>query len=289
MSNYWFLYNTTTGAITETHLTTAEQWTNIPSGQGVIGPYPQATASATVQDAYNNPNRYLVQNGTLMLQPYFTITSTSTAITATLNNPPTPAPTSATFTIAGTNFTANITNNVATLTYSLKSEIANQAISVQATALGCVAGTGTIGGSSVPSANLMAKANADGSVTIKTTSKSEVKNYYFAHDPSSVDILTDIGNMDDVFASMLGKLMTWAQNATYAPLSLTADEQNAITQFNSQYVPLLRVKLADMAPATGSQTVQNNRWPAILSHKSTINTNADSCLSSLSDPDVTKA
>lgn len=70
--NYWFLYNYTTGTITQPYLGNADQWTNIPSGQGVIGPFSQASATAAVQDAYTNPQLYTVQSGQLVQAANYT-------------------------------------------------------------------------------------------------------------------------------------------------------------------------------------------------------------------------
>lgn len=66
MANYFFLYNTTTGVITQPYLGNADTWTNIPTGQSVLGVFPQEEASDTIRDAYNNPNYYLVQSNALV-------------------------------------------------------------------------------------------------------------------------------------------------------------------------------------------------------------------------------
>ncbi len=64
--NYFFLYVVSTGEIyTTPYFGNAIEWTNIPEGCAVIGPFDSATASATVKDAYLHPNYYIVQNGVL--------------------------------------------------------------------------------------------------------------------------------------------------------------------------------------------------------------------------------
>ena len=61
--NYWFLYLLTTGEIyTSPYLGNASEWTNIPAGCAVLGPFEETAASAIVKDAYLHPNYYLVQN-----------------------------------------------------------------------------------------------------------------------------------------------------------------------------------------------------------------------------------
>ena len=65
--NYWFLYLLTTGEIyTSPYLGNATEWTNIPAGCAVLGPFDSATASAIVKDVYTHPNYYSVQNGSLV-------------------------------------------------------------------------------------------------------------------------------------------------------------------------------------------------------------------------------
>lgn len=65
--NYWFLYTIATGAIYGTpYLGNAKEWTNIPAGCAVLGPFDSTTASATVKDAYTHPNYYLVQSGSIV-------------------------------------------------------------------------------------------------------------------------------------------------------------------------------------------------------------------------------
>lgn len=64
--NYWFLYLLTTGEIyTSPYLGNAKEWTNIPDGCMILGPFDETVASATVKDAFVHPNYYFVQKGEL--------------------------------------------------------------------------------------------------------------------------------------------------------------------------------------------------------------------------------
>ncbi|GIM47049.1 hypothetical protein DNHGIG_25980 [Collibacillus ludicampi] len=68
--NYWFLYNLSDGSIFGApYLGIAEEWTNIPSGCGVLGPLPKDSAPEEVVDAFNNPQYYMVQNDELVQKP----------------------------------------------------------------------------------------------------------------------------------------------------------------------------------------------------------------------------
>jgi hypothetical protein len=69
--NYWFLYKLDTGEIYGSpYLGSAEEWTNIPDGCGVIGPFPKDSASQEVVDAFNNSKDYKVVDGQLVHSPY---------------------------------------------------------------------------------------------------------------------------------------------------------------------------------------------------------------------------
>lgn len=68
--NYWFLYNLTTGEFYGSpYLGNADEWTNIPVGCSVLGPFDEATATTTIKDAYIHPNYYLVQAGAIAAKP----------------------------------------------------------------------------------------------------------------------------------------------------------------------------------------------------------------------------
>lgn len=82
MNNYWFLYNLATGEIYGSpYLGTANEWTNIPAGCGVLGPFSEGfipnpdvkinelPVTPEVISAYLHPNYYLVQAGAIVAKP----------------------------------------------------------------------------------------------------------------------------------------------------------------------------------------------------------------------------
>lgn len=65
--NYWFLYNMADGSIYgQPYLGNADEWTNIPTGCAVLGPFDEAKAGTTVKDAFAHPNYYIAQNDNLV-------------------------------------------------------------------------------------------------------------------------------------------------------------------------------------------------------------------------------
>ena len=148
---YWFLYDNTTGIIQQPPRQAATNpWPTPPNSWNVAS---FATTDTTAILAAANPAWYLI-NGSpaaLVLQSYWTVTateSTSTAgeytLTATLNNPPSTAPTSATFTVAGGTIDAAISSDTATATIQLHETVTSQPVAVTVSASGTVSGSTTI-------------------------------------------------------------------------------------------------------------------------------------------------
>lgn len=70
--NYWFLYKLDTGEIYGApYLGSVEEWSNVPDGCGVIGPFPVDSAPLEVVDAFQNPQYYLVQDEKLVQIPNY--------------------------------------------------------------------------------------------------------------------------------------------------------------------------------------------------------------------------
>ena len=143
---FYFLYNSTTGQILATNTSGFTPGT----GEAVLGPLGSTDTNAVV--AYQYPQRFLVQGSppALVEQPFWSLASTVSSgtytITATLNNPPTTPPTSATLMVAGGTLTASVSSNQATFTVALHPSIAGQQILATVSASGTVSESVTLGG-----------------------------------------------------------------------------------------------------------------------------------------------
>lgn len=62
--NFFFIYNLSDGSHYSHYLGSAEEWTNVPDGCGVIGPIPNT--ESIVDDAFQYPHRYSVKDGQLI-------------------------------------------------------------------------------------------------------------------------------------------------------------------------------------------------------------------------------
>lgn len=266
--NYWFLYTLNTGKIySSPYLGSAEEWTNIPDGCGAIGPFSQDTAPKEVLDAYQNPNKYLVKDGSLVLQPYLTLAFTSGTITATLNSLPSTPPSSCAFTILGKTFTAPITSNKATLAVQIHPSIATQQITVTVSATECVDGNLNIGGRGT-SAPLQAYTDTSGVNHVTTTSKAVIQAFYTsAVTPAyaMADLTTGLGL---VFHVLFNKVLPVLTSGATPLVALTADEQNALSDIASAITGKIPVTMANSAPkpTTGSPQTYDRHYESFRNH-----------------------
>jgi hypothetical protein len=280
---YWFLYDSS-GNIEESQRNDTTEWTNLNGYAGVIS---FDESDSVAKDAFNNKDKYIIQNNELVLQPYFTLASAvsngTTAITATLNNPPVTLPTQATFSVLGQTYTETLTNGQASLPLTLHPSIAEQQINVEVSAIGCVSGTLNIGGSgaSIP----MKVVTTTTPNTISPVYRSDGEAYYARVIPAET-LFADIGTanslvthfaFDKVPAALrlMNSLINWAKNPTYAPfalsdqdtadvatITLSVDEVNGLADIETNLMPSLYTTLANAYPQEGIKQLQYARYVA---------------------------
>jgi len=265
--NYFFLYTETTGQIYGApYLGTAEEWTNIPEGCGVIGPIDQSDSTAT--DAYQHPERYLVQNGELVLQPYITITSSESSgsynITATLNNPPSTPPSSVTFTIGSWTQTSTLANNQASITVQMHPSLSSYAVPVSVSATGCVGASATIGGTQPLPIGIQVFTPSGSSTPMVAPvgpgSKSFLAAYYSLSAGSLETYLADIGTVISLLTDAVFNVLFPAVNPT-----LNANQQNAYNDIKANALPNLYTTLNNAYPSGGTKQLQYADYLAGLS------------------------
>lgn len=249
MLSYWFEYDTN-GKITP-YLGDF----NFNTVTTFIGPYPQDTAPVAVVMAYNFPTRYLVQNGQLVGQPYFTLAAAQTqneyAITATLANPPATPPASATFEVAGATLTEPITNNQAVLTLGVHPAVAQEMIALAVSATGCAGAQVQIGGSG-QNIGLQVYTPTGGVPIVAPGGPGSLvflSDYYYGAIEQTEGLLSmGIGVtllMDVVF----NVLLPAAQAGTR--VTLDANQASALADFQASVLPNLVVTMENIAPSGG--------------------------------------
>ncbi len=234
--NYYFQYDLITGVIYPVLSVTAPA----TQGMGLLGPYPQDTASADVVLAYTYPNRYLVQNGQLVAQPYFTATVNGGAINATLNNPLATLPATADIAVLGQTISVPITNNIATLALQVHPSIATQQVQATVSATGCVQATVTLGGTST-TLPLQAYKDSAGTWHIAPTQKAVIQGYYALAVSAPVamaDTTTALGMLlDTVYGTMLPALVTTKT------VTLDANQAGTLADMTTNLLPKIPVTL----------------------------------------------
>lgn len=266
--DYWFCYNVTSGTITAQYLTTNTAM-QAPSGQGLYGPFAQGGASAAVVMAYTYPQRYLIIGSTpaLVEQPYWVVTpteSTTTAgeysLAATLNNPPSTPPSTATFTVAGGTISATIASNQATATLQLHASVASQPVTVQVSASGTVSGSTTINSGTPAIGQQLIPATSSSPALVAPTgtgSRAYLRAFYLGLTPQTqVAILTEALQNLMITVGVTNRLLTekilpMLQASSYTPLSLTSAETAAITNWTDT-VQANMVAWSDLLDGSGT-------------------------------------
>jgi len=267
MSNYYFQYDTTSGVIYP------YLQASVPASSaqiGVLGPYPQDTAPSQIVMAYTYPQRFLAQGSPVALveQPYFSVSvvksatiANQLAITATLQNPPSTPPTSATFTVCGQAFTEAITNGAATLTLNIHPSLAGQQVQISVGATGCVAGLTTIG-STVAQVGLQVYTPSGGMPTVTPTSNSYLAEYWSGTATPPQFTLADVATITGILANvLLGKVIPTLTSGTTPLLTLDANEKNAVADLTAllQYIPTTLEEIAPK-PVSGQPQVYDMHY-----------------------------
>ncbi len=259
---YWFIYDQNGNIYYPPQLSASNPWSNPPATLTAIS-FAYPTTSATVVMAYTYPQRFLVQNGVLVEQSYFTVAvaqaSNSYTLTAMLNNPPATAPTDATFTILGQVYTETLTNGQATLTLDVHPSVANQQVQISVGATGCVSGTSMIG-SIAPSTTLQVYTPTGGNPTVAPTSLAYLESYYASViDPQTLfaDIGTAVGML---MHTLYSKVLPALTQATYTPITLDVNETNAHADVVANVLPNIFTTLENAYPSGGSKSVQYAKY-----------------------------
>lgn len=264
MVNYYFQYDMSTGVV----YPYLQQ--NAPASSdttGVLGPYPQSSASPDVVMAYNFPERYLAQGSPVALveQPYFTTAASQNGatwtVTATLNNPPATAPTEVTFTVAGSQFTASLTSGVASFSVAVHPSVSIAQFTVTASAAGCATSRPQVIGGNAPASIPVQVVTPSGGVpTIGPSGADAVKylqSFYALNNTSVEALLTNaLTGISLLYDAVFNVLLPAAQQAAYAPVALDANQTSAVAALKSGILGTLPTTLENGEPSGGTEQMQ---------------------------------
>lgn len=263
MMQYWFCYNSNGAIVYPPTKSPTNPWPNPPATYTVVS-YDVETAAPDVLAAYLYPDRYLFQGSpaALVLQPYWTLTATeSTAtpgqytVTATLNNPPATPPTTATFAVAGATYSEAVASNKATLTLQIHPTISDQQVDVQVSASGTVDGSLTIGTGpqkigqqSWTDANTVNWVGPGGIGSLDYVMGADASTLSQAQQINAIAVV--LGELTDL---VHGTIIPSMQQASYTPLALDADQDNAFKDITANVTPKIVTKLGSLYPSGGTE------------------------------------
>ncbi len=223
----------------------------------------------TGEALFSAQDSYLIVSGVATLRPYFTLTQATasgiTTVTATLENPPATPPTSLDFIVAGSTVSSPISSGSASISLAIDALVATQKIDVIATATGFKRGRINVGGSDTPTLQAIAPNTAGNtsstSYRVTTSSKAYAQGYYMgqANLTSMAQALSDLQVLVQVLVHTLyntGGVVNSLTQSTYTPITLSANEKNALPDIQTNLLPNLGYTLDTIYPSGGTEVLQ---------------------------------
>jgi len=232
------------------------QPTTVPTGQTAV----QISDTLTnAQYLYSNPTAYEYVNGQIIQRPYFSLAYSNNIVTATLELPPSTAPTSVTFAVAGQQYTANLANGAATLSLAVHSSLASQQVIVTCSATGCVSGSINLTGGTQQSIGVQIYTPSGGILTVAPVGSGSIEylTKYYASLADPVALATNTGYaVELLYDVVFNTLLPALQKSTYTPVSLDVNQSNALADVQKNVLPYLYLSLEKVYPSGGSPMPQ---------------------------------
>lgn len=206
-------------------------------------------------------------SGNVVAQPYLTASVASGSVTVTLSNPPTTPPSSATVAIAGASIPVTLANNSGSITFGVDDNLP-YAIPGTVTAAGCVGASFVLGTGDAPPCPLQV-IETNGSYRIATTSTHYIEGYHAASVDQADTVNAIAVGLAECLHLLHDKVLPSLTASSYTPLTLTADEQNALNDLSANVLPAIVPTLGAIAPASGSEMPVYRRMKATLTQVQT--------------------
>jgi hypothetical protein len=228
---YWITVNNTTGAFGTGSASHPQDESLAPEGFSYVDF--ADPLDATTQDAFANPSRYLVQNGELVAQPYFTLGTTTASgtmtVTATLNNAPSTLPADVKLQIAGNLYTLTLDPT----TYKGSQTITTDASATVGTPMIEATATGVITATQPATGAPLKVTSVNSADTLVPANKSDYEGYLFAQFTVPIEVLLQqiVGRVD--------LLQSWIDTLTTSSVlgAMTAEQQVTIADIRANLQP----------------------------------------------------
>ena len=232
------------------------QPTTVPTGQTAV----QINSTLTnAQYLYGNPTAYEYVSGQIVQRPYFSLVYANNTVTATLELPPSTAPASVTFAVAGQQYTASLTNGAATLSLAVHPSLASQQVIVTCSASGCVSGSLNLTGGTQQAIGLQVYTPSGGIPTVAPVGAGSIEylTKYYASLADPVALATNTGYAVELLYDVVFNILLPAlQKSTYMPVSLDANQSNALSDIQKNVLAYLYLSLEKVYPSGGSPMPQ---------------------------------
>lgn len=251
MATLYLFVDLTTGIIQ--HAQYGEP-TSVPSGQVVHtidDTAPNALATLGNSTAYQ-----WTANGIVQL-PFFTVSYANNTLTVTLHNPDSlTTPSSCTVSVAGQSYKVSLANGQGTLSISLHASLATYAIPVTVSGSGCFTLNATIGGTQALPIPIQVFTPSGGTPTIgpaASVATQWLQQYYAINNTTIEALLTNTFTaLNVLYDTVFNIILPALQQSTYTPVSLTANQQNALSAIKSDVLANLVTTLTNGYPSGAS-------------------------------------
>lgn len=241
------------------------------------------TDTPTYAEVVAAPNLYVYQGGSVLATPNLTLASTEasgvTTLTATLASAPKTPPGDVAFALAGGSASVALASGAASLDVQLHPSIAGGSVPCSVGAIGCVGASIDLGTPGTTQALTLVAPGAPGNPSttaylVAPTTRVQLRAYYLGLDAETqVQVLTQaLQNMylaDSILLHfVLSRLLPQATASAWAALTLSADEQHALTDMQASLLPNFGMVLGTVYPAGGTRVPQ---YAETLSQAPTVN------------------
>lgn len=218
----------------------------VPSGytmDGVADSATNATATLTAPSG-----TYAYSGGTIIRRPYFSLSYGAGTLTATLQAYTGAIPV-VSFSVAGQSYPVTAVTNAttgvitATLALAVHPSLAQSAITVGVSASGFVSASIPVAGTQTPAVGVQAYTDTAGAVHVAPTSKEYLAGYW-SGTVSPAYVMQDVATADSVTAdAVFNVILPWVMKQSTPP-TLTAAQQQTITDWQTNVSPDLVTTLA---------------------------------------------
>lgn len=204
----------------------------------------------------NNWEYAAYENGQIVYLSYLTASYANGTLQILLNNPSSSPPATATVTIDSWTQSLSLTNNTASMAITMHPSLEEYSIPVSISANGCIGTNITVGGTQPLPIPIQVVTPSGGTPTIGPASNvvaQWLQQYYAINNMTIEALLTNTFTaLNVLYDTVFNIILPALQQSTYTPVSLTANQQNALSAIKSDVLANLVTTLTNGYPSGAS-------------------------------------